>query len=104
LTGEGAVTERSYLELCELAARAAEIALFEWQAGSANDPRQRGFVIEDGIVWNPLESDGFALQLAVQLGIDLRFDYARTETIAMFGINGRPAEWLGTLSEGACGG
>lgn len=87
------MSERTDRELCELAARAAEIVRVECQGDSAHDRSGPGIVIERGQVWNPLESDGYALQLAVQLGIDLRFDYARTETIATFGINGRPARF-----------
>jgi hypothetical protein len=79
-------------ELCQLAAKAADIHILDWLPDGDAPGSGPACIIEGGLAWNPLDSDGFALQLAVQLGIDLVFDYVRTETVATFGIHGRQTQ------------
>ena len=58
--------ERTDRELLELAAKAAG---YEYHSPA-------GYIVVDGIPgnWNPLEDDGDALRLAVELNMDIRYE------------------------------
>lgn len=66
----------SNIELLELAAKAAG---YEWRKDIADYRKARGIVglwiVEPmSTMWNPLSDDGYALQLAVKLNLDIVFD------------------------------
>ena len=60
-------------ELLELAAKAAGIALADWNDGAEPYSSGIGFILPSNRMWNPLTDDGDALRLAVALGIDIEF-------------------------------
>lgn len=70
-------------ELLELAAKAAEIKLFQWVGKGCwmGDEDEDGYQTAppDLSRWNPLADDGDALRLAVKLRIDLQFFSMHTE-------------------------
>lgn len=57
-------------ELLELAAKAAEVDWFDEPAAKSG----RGLHLKSGPFWNPLEDDGDALRLAVQLRLMIAWD------------------------------
>ena len=61
-------------ELLELAAKAAGV-IFYTPEGMDTPWCGRGFYLRGCVVWNPLEDDGDALRLAVQLFRDIHFWY-----------------------------
>ena len=61
-------------ELLELAAKAAGIDFYTPEGGDT-PWCGRGFYLRGCAVWNPLEDDGDALRLAVQLFRDIHFWY-----------------------------
>ena len=61
-------------ELLELAAKAAGVDFYTPEGGDT-PWCGRGFYLRGGAVWNPLEDDGDALRLAVQLFRDIHFWY-----------------------------
>lgn len=54
-------------QLLEMAANAARIPLDGWNDGLEPYSSGVGFIVPSGRLWNPLTSDGDALQLAAQL-------------------------------------
>jgi len=56
-------------ELLELAAKAAGIALADWNDGAEPYSSGIGFVLPSNRMWNPLTDDGDALRLAVKLNL-----------------------------------
>ena len=61
-------------ELLELAAKAASINFYTPEGGDT-PWCGRGFYLRGCVVWNPLEDDGDALRLAVQLFRNIHFWY-----------------------------
>lgn len=61
-------------ELLELAAKAAGVDFYTPEGGDT-PWCGRGFYLCGCVVWNPLEDDGDALRLAVQLFRDIHFWY-----------------------------
>jgi hypothetical protein len=75
-------------ELLELAAKAAGMEI-EWRKWVI-DPKARTLggccfaLVGTYTYWNPLEDDGDALRLAVQLNLGIRFSFYDSDTTAVF--------------------
>ena len=60
-------------ELLEKAAKAAGIDALYWNDGNEPYSSGQGIICGDNHIWNPLNSDGDALRLAVKLNLDIEF-------------------------------